>query len=202
MKKKLYIVVFVLVCLFGSSCGNADHAISFSVGEKLEESENDVVSVEVQETGVADIPKLQENAQEICVYVCGAVNSPGVVVLPRGSRCNDALESAGGFTEDAAKEAVNLAKPLTDGEQIYFPTQEEYKAKREMAENTQAQLVNINVAEAALLCTLPGIGESKAKAIIAYREKNGRFVVKEDVMQVPGIKESAYSQICDLITVD
>lgn len=205
MKKKLYIVASVLVCLLGSGCGDTDRAITFSVGESI--AENVITSAHADEKptsegGVSEAQEgLSEADQVLYIYVCGAVNNPGVVVLPQGSRCNDALEAAGGFLETAAREAVNLAELLTDGEQIYFPTQEEYEAEQKAVESEQAGRININEAGQEILCTLPGIGEAKAKAIIAYREENGKFVKTEDIMQVPGIKKSAYNQICDLITV-
>ncbi len=198
MRIKLYIVIGILVCLCSGGCGNADKAISFSVGESLEEKD-------MQAEGVGNAMDTQDGLPEpdgeLCVYVCGAVNNPGVVFLPAGSRCNDALEAAGGFAEDAAMEAVNLAKALADGEKIYFPTREEYEVVKESEESSQSGLININEAGSEMLCTLPGIGAAKAKAIIDYREDNGAFAAIEDIMQVPGIKESAYSQICDLITV-
>ncbi len=205
MRKKWYMVACVLVCLCGSGCSNTDHAITFSVGESLAENEfvSSLAAVQSESGGgVSESQEaLQEAEREICVYVCGAVNNPGVVVLPLGSRCNDALEAVGGFAENAALEAVNLAEYLTDGEKIFFPTRDEYEAAKEAEESSQSGLVNINSAGLESLCTLPGIGEAKAKAIIAYREANGTFTAIEDIMLVPGIKESAYSQIHDLITV-
>lgn len=140
-------------------------------------------------------------AQEICVYVCGAVESPGVVFLPCDSRAVDALEAAGGFTAEASREAVNLAARVADGEKLYFPTGEEYAEQTPEEEAEAAGLVNINTADAARLCTLPGIGEARAADIIAYRESHGGFKACEDIMQVPGIKESVYSKISGKITV-
>lgn len=139
--------------------------------------------------------------QEICVYVCGAVGSPGVVFLPDGSRAADALEAAGGFAPEAAEEAVNLAAKVSDGEKLFFPHREEYEAQAEAAEAAASGLVNINTADAAQLCTLPGIGTSRAADIIAYREANGDFVACEDIMRVPGIKESVYNKLSGKIAV-
>lgn len=139
--------------------------------------------------------------QEICVYVCGAVESPGVVFLPDGSRAADALEAAGGFAPEAAVEAVNLAARVSDGEKLFFPDREEYEAQAGAAEAAASGLVNINTADAAQLCTLPGIGASRAADIIAYREANGDFGVCEDIMRVPGIKESVYNKLSGKIAV-
>lgn len=143
----------------------------------------------------------KETDREICVYVCGAVAAPGVVFLPDGSRAADALEAAGGFAPEAAEEAVNLAARVSDGEKLFFPSREEYEAQAEAAEEAAAGLVNINTADIAQLCTLPGIGESRAADIIAYREAAGGFAACEDIMQVPGIKGSVYSKISSKITV-
>ena len=136
---------------------------------------------------------------EIRVYVCGAVEAPGVVSLPEGSRAEDALLAAGGFAETARRDYVNLAERVSDGQKLYFPTLEEDVSPVE--QETAAGLVNINTADLTVLCTLPGIGESRAKDIIAYREKNGAFVSCEDIMKVPGIKTSVYSKIIDKITI-
>lgn len=142
----------------------------------------------------------EETARTICVYVCGAVMDPGVVEVPEGSRAEEALLAAGGFREDAGREAVNLADWVTDGQMLYFPTAQEAEEKAGET-GGDGDLVNINTADIALLCTLPGIGESRAADIIAYREKNGRFESCEDIMKVPGIKTGAYEKICDKIKV-
>lgn len=144
----------------------------------------------------------EETAQEICVYVCGAVENPGVVFLPDGSRAADALEAAGGFAPGAAQEAVNLAAKVSDGEKLFFPDREEYEAREEQEAAAASGLININTADLAQLCTLPGIGESRAADIIAYRDTHGDFAACEDIMQVPGIKESVYNKISGKITVN
>lgn len=154
----------------------------------------------VQRTDPEQIPR-EETAKEICVYVCGAVKEPGVVFLPDGSRAADALEAAGGFAAEAAEEAVNLAAKVSDGEKLFFPNREEYKAQSEAVEAASSGLVNINTADIMQLCTLPGIGESRAADIIAYREAHGDFTACEDIMQVPGIKESVYNKLSGKIAV-
>lgn len=183
-------MISALLVLFGAGCSDADHAMT--LGEVLEVAESS------EEAQRAEEPA-QEAQTSVCVYVCGAVLRPGVVELSVGSRCNDALEAAGGFAQNAAREAVNLAEPVRDGMQIYFPTIQEQEEQLEAADD--AGLVNINTAGVEGLCTLPGIGEAKAHAIISYREQNGGYEAIEDIMKVPGIKESAYSQIKDLIIV-
>lgn len=156
----------------------------------------------VQEASSGQAGSLQgPETQGICVHVCGAVETPGVVYLPPGSRAADALEAAGGFAADAAEEAVNLAAQVSDGEKIYFPAREEYEVQAEQEKAAASGLVNINTADIDKLCTLPGIGESRAADIIAYRESHGSFAACEDIMQVSGIKDSVYNKIRGRITV-
>lgn len=137
---------------------------------------------------------------EIRVHVCGAVKEPGVVSLPAGSRAEEALLAAGGFAENAWRDYVNLAERVEDGQKLYFPTLEEAGSLVEL-ESADGR-VNINTADVFALCTLPGIGESRAKDIIAYREANGAFKNCEDIMKVPGIKTSVYSKISGMIKVE
>jgi competence protein ComEA len=137
----------------------------------------------------------------IYVYVCGAVLYPGVAELPAGSRANDAVAMAGGFTHEADVSYVNLAAYVADGEKIYIPTKEEAGAIQASEEAESNGLVNINTADSQVLCTLPGIGESRAQDIITYRQEQGAFAAPEDIMLVPGIKEAAFAKIKDYIVV-
>ncbi len=138
---------------------------------------------------------------QIYVYVCGEVVSPGVYTVAPGTRVYEVLEMAGGVTENAAVGAVNLVNILEDGQKLYFPSNEEYEAG--WSEETEGTaLININTASKEELMKLAGIGEAKALAIIAYRQKNGAFTCTEDIMKVSGIKEAAYSLIKDRITVN
>ncbi len=210
MRKNRYLaavcsLLFVMNC---SACNGTEQEVlligqqgaeqkSLSVGQQGTEQE----SVPAGQSGSREISPTEEAGQEICVYVCGAVEAPGVVFLSDGSRAADALAAAGGFAADAAEEAVNLAAKVSDGEKLYFPTCEEYAAQAKQEEAVVAGLVNINTADIAQLCTLPGIGESRAADIIAYRESHGGFAACEDIMQVSGIKESVYNKISSKITV-
>lgn len=146
----------------------------------------------------------------LTVHVCGAVASPGVYQLEDGSRICEAVEAAGGFAEGAARDYLNLALKVADGEKLVVPfldqvedpfgEEGDVRSGQEEEEN-QSGLVNINTADKEKLMTLPGIGEAKAGAVISYREANGEFGAIEDIMNVPGIKEAAFSQIKDLICV-
>ena len=144
---------------------------------------------------------------EIQVYVCGAVASPGGYVLPEGSRVYEAVEMAGGLLESADPKALNQARPLADGEQITVLTVEEVQNGETAEQGAGGSVsggdgkVNINTADEDELMTLSGIGESRAKAIIAYREENGKFESIEDIMKIDGIKEKMFEKIRDSITV-
>ena len=137
---------------------------------------------------------------EICIYVCGCVNSPGVYRLAQDARVYEALEAAGGAAKDADTDGMNLAQPLSDGERIYVPARGEEQAS-DAGTGAGVSLININQASAADLVTLPGIGQAKANAIINYRLQHGGFSAKEELLEVPGIKEGIYDQIEALITV-
>lgn len=148
--------------------------------------------------------------QHIFVDVCGAVCHPGVIELTAGSRVFEAIQAVGGMLPEAAVGYVNQAQLLTDGQQVYIPTKEEaergqlpVKSKDGMAlEGEEADKVNLNTADETALGNLSGIGPSKAKAIIAYREENGDFSSVEELMNVPGIKEGTFTKIKDNIVAE
>ena len=167
-----------------------------------------------------------EEAKTLMVHICGAVSAPGVYELPAGSRIIDAVEAGGGFLPEADEACCNLAEEIVDGCQIYIMTksescadgQTEKKAGIQTSPDSDMQttdrnvrsnsttaldngLVNLNTADVAALMTLPGIGESRAKAIISYREQHGAFAQIEDIMKISGIKQAAFSKIKDKITV-
>lgn len=167
-----------------------------------------------------------EEEKTLVVHICGAVSAPGVYELPAGSRIIDAVEAGGGFLPEADEACCNLAEEIVDGCQIYIMTksescadgQTEKKAGIQTSPDSDMQmtdrnvrsnsttaldngLVNLNTADVAALMTLPGIGESRAKAIISYREQHGAFAKIEDIMKISGIKQAAFSKIKDKITV-
>lgn len=150
-------------------------------------------------------PEGAKEEKTCLVYVCGAVVSPGVYELDDGSRIYEAVELAGGFMEDAAEDVLNLAESVTDGQMIRIPTEEEQEAVgRQGAEADSAAdgKLDLNRADVAALMELPGIGQSKAEAIVGYREEHGPFSQAEDLMKVEGIKEGVFNKIKDRIKVD
>lgn len=137
-----------------------------------------------------------------CVYICGAVVAPGVYEVPEGSRIYQVLDLAGGFTEDAAATEINQAEPVRDGQMLRVPTVEEAAAEEAEAQSAADGRVNINTASAQELMGLPGIGESKAQSIVAYREEHGAFAEPEELMNITGIKAGVYEKIKNSIRVD
>ena len=210
----------------GSNAGDTDKnrgAVS-NAGyiDKNREAEPNTGSTD--QTALSDAPS--EEAPTLVVHICGAVAAPGVYELPAGSRIIDAVKAGGGFLPEADEACCNLAEAIEDGCQIYIMTktescadgQTEKKAgiqtspdgdlqttDRNVRGNStsalESTLVNLNTADVAALMTLPGIGESRAKAIISYREQHGAFAQIEDIMKISGIKEAAFSKIKDKITV-
>ena len=208
-KSKIRILISILAaCALCCACGEKGGTIV--IGGARESGTQEVGTegakaegpeAESDEAGEQEPAKNAEKEASIQVYVCGAVANPGVVELPAGSRAEQALMAAGGFGPDAAREAVNLADWVSDGQMLYFPTEEEAAESKLLEEEVADGLVNINTADIAMLCTLPGIGESRAADIIAYREANGGFESCEDIMKVSGIKSSLYEKIKDKIKV-
>ncbi len=178
----------------------------------------DVGTVEEPLVGESGSVIQKESIECIVVHVCGAVQTPGVYELETESRVMDAVLAAGGFLPEADTEYVNLATVLTDGSKVRIPTKDEVtdmsleqKAAGDdgvtmprTQENTgiaPLQKVNINTADKELLCTLPGIGETRAESILAYRAEHGSFSQIEDIMQVSGIKENSFQKIKEYITI-
>ena len=159
--------------------------------------ESEVLS-EVQSTPVTES---STEPIKIYVHICGEVNNPGVYELAEGSRIFEAVEAAGGFTEGAAQASLNLAQVISDEEQIVILTQDEAAEKARQEREQAAGIVNLNTASKEQLMTLTGIGESRAEDILRYRQESGGFQAIEEIMNVPGIKESAYLKIKDSITV-
>jgi competence protein ComEA len=136
--------------------------------------------------------------QFLYVHVVGEVLSPGMYQLPIGARLVDAVFASGGLTEDADNASVNLARELTDGEQIIvFSISQEGEA----AGTTSSGLVSLNRASDKELEELPGIGPALAARIIAWREANGGFKSVQDLLKVSGIGESLLSGVIDLVTL-
>ena len=159
--------------------------------ESVEETEVVVTTVLAEKT---EVSTTQETV--IFVDIKGAVKNPGVYQMKVGDRVKDAIDAAGGLTEEADSQKVNLAKRLEDQMAIVVPKvgeeAETIPAGATSKEASKEGKVNINTATVEELKTLKGVGEKKAEAIIEYRKKNGSFKTKEDLMKVRGIGKKLF----------
>jgi competence protein ComEA len=194
-------IILCLMCPLGG-CGNSKNDFYM----ELSETENGNVETPVVSETVESVDTVDNDS--IYVYVCGAVQNPGVYELDAGSRLYEAVDLAGGITDEADGTYLNMARLLSDGEQVVVYTVEEAESIKEeeavavvKVEEAKSGLININTADINELTTLSGIGESRAKAIIDYREKNGAFNSIEDIKNVDGIKDGLFSKIKDNITI-
>lgn len=167
-----------------------------------EETETERYSDEAQTQG--------QEPSIICVHVCGQVIRPGVYELEAGGRVFEAIEAAGGMTEEAADNWLNQAERLSDGQQVYVPDKEEAlqmgEARSVPGINSESSQnaddrVNLNTATKEELMTLSGIGEARAESILAYRTERGGFQSIEEIQQVEGIKSGIYNRIKDKIMI-
>ena len=158
-----------------------------------------------------------EDKTKIIVHIAGQIVNPGVISLNEGARIIDAINAAGGTTEEADLSKINLAYILEDAQKIYIPriNEDDYEIYSEngettivtsassMEENktTEGLKININTANETELQKIPGIGQSIAARIIAYRKENGKFNTIEDIKKVSGIGTSKYNNIKNYICV-
>ena len=203
INKKIVVMVLIIVLIaivYYIYITNNDSE-SFSIEDKfLNKIENET--------------KEEKNEEKrIKVHVDGCVVKPGIVEIEEGARISDAIEKAGGLTDEANISKINLAYILEDGIKIHIPSHTETEEEKNMEENyltgeNESQTtskktsgkININTASQAELQTLPGIGDSTAQKIINYRGENGKFSSIEDIKNVKGIGQSKYETIKDLIT--
>jgi competence protein ComEA len=157
-----------------------------------------------RETG----PAASRSAPErdlIPIHLVGAICQPGIYQVERGSYLYQLVEQAGGLTADAASDRINLALRLDSNQQIHLPTRTEIAANPGIANlvsEPASTLLDLNQADLDQLDALPGIGPSTATAILEFRKKNGSFRSVEDLLQIPGIKESRFIAIKDLVVVN
>lgn len=130
------------------------------------------------------------------VHVLGEVVDPGLYELSEGDRVVDAVAAAGGFTEAAEQGGVNLARPLTDGEQLVVPAVGQAPAPGVVSDGR----VNLNTADQATIETLPRVGPALAARIIAWRDANGGFASVDDLLNVTGIGQKTFDGLRDLVT--
>ena len=192
MKKNIILILLLMfmgVCPAG--CGSAQVYISEQL-ERAVEDEGQNVSVDAVGT--------ESCVNAAYVHISGAVVRPGVYSLPEGSRLFDAVELAGGFAPDADEEYLNLAAVIEDGSRYHVPAMQETQEGGMNVQQGGDERVDINHAGLEELMSLTGIGEGKARAIIAYRQEHGSFASAEDIKKVSGIGEGTYNKFKDDIT--
>ncbi len=142
-------------------------------------------------------------AAPLKVHVAGAVQNPGVVTIAAGTIVEQAIEAAGGATQDADLSRLNLAQQLSDGQQVYVPALVNASVSEPAPQSDigNTARININTANEVQLEQLPGIGPSLATNIVEYREQHGWFQETEELLQVSGIGPAKLDQIADLITL-
>lgn len=196
IKQKIWVILFVFCVAILGGCRKQEEEMMVLEEVNLEEDFEETESSEIE-----------EEIETIFIHVCGQVVNPGVYEVDESSRVYEVIHMAGGMTESAAKDYVNQAEPLTDGQKIYIPSNEEVE-QREVQQNYSSSYVgegekkvNINIADKDELMSLTGIGEKRAEAILVYRQEKGTFENAEELMQVEGISQGIYDKIKDQITV-
>lgn len=185
--------------------------LMISIVKKFDSKEKETLdSIGIKSSNV----DIEEDVEEkIVIHVTGEVKKEGIIKIDEGGRISDAIEKAGGLTEEADLDRINLAYQLEDGQKIYIPNKKDKNIDNYVTDGTDeivlqgddfesnTSYININKATSEELQTLNGIGESLAKSIIQYREENGKFKNKEDLKNVAGIGENKYKKIEDYIKV-
>ena len=143
----------------------------------------------------------------ITVDVKGAVKAPGIYDLPVGSRVNDAVQKAGGLTEQADSKGLNLAQKVSDEALVYVPSKGEEVASQQAgsgapSSTSKDKKVNLNKASLEELKQVKGLGGKRAQDIIDHRESNGKFKSVDELKKVSGIGAKTIEKLKDYVTVD
>ena len=214
VKKLIFITVLLTGCIITSLISTNDKAKALPGGSSLQSAQSAVTSKAAQ-------------AKTVRVQVSGAVLEPGIYDVPASCRVEEAIAAAGGLTENADSERVNLVRKVRDGMQIRVPVQKaarpsrtqrkKAQVKSDLGEsalgksgstkagaeknNSAVQSVRINSASASELQQLPGIGPALAQRIVETRN-NGRFTSADDLLRVPGIGKAKLAKLRDYVEVD
>ena len=169
-------------------------------------------NLQTEVTTVSKDEKEDKNQKEevveqdlITVDVKGAVKSPGIYDLPVGSRINDAVQKAGGLTDNADSKSINLAQRISDEALVYVPTKEEATSQEahSNASNTKEnKKVNLNKASLEELKQVKGLGAKRAQDIIDHRESNGKFKSVDELKKVSGIGAKTIEKLKEYVRVD
>lgn len=196
--------VAALVAVLGVLCGLSWWMVQPPTTPPVGYPSLQPLTVEVADTSMPSAstsePSPTPTPTAIAIHVVGAVNAPGVVTVPPGSRAESAIAAAGGFAETADQRSINLAQLVTDGQQLVVGAQGEDLSSLASSSSggvgdgglrssttTGDGIVHINTASVAELEALPGIGPKTAEAIVAYRDEHGPFTSVDHLEAVPGI---------------
>ncbi len=200
LSPKQWIIAIILASLIAFGAGNLV-GIKTAARKNSAKTQNDLQIRTSAQNNNAE----SEKPKDITVYITGEVNKPDVYKLPEGSIVKDVITKAGGTTKNADLVAINLAKKITDGEEIIVPKKGVRSGASvdsgSSASASKSNKININTAGIATLEKLPGIGEVKANAIIRYRKEHNGFKTIHEITRVSGIGEKTFEKIKDLITV-
>lgn len=193
------LLLIFLICMYVS--GGIDELNNNSIDDIFVEEE----SSEVNTKSSNEKQELLNEENKIVVEIKGEVKNPNIYYLEEDSIIDDLIVAAGGLRENANTSQINRAEQLQNHQSIYIPSNEEIQNSAEEVINevnnrNDSNLININSASVSELDALPGVGPSKAQAIVTYREENGPFKSIEEIKNVSGIGESSFEKIKDLIT--
>ena len=170
--------------------------------------QSEVTAVSKDSTDEKDDKNQKEEVMDqdlITVDVKGAVKTPGIYDLPVGSRINDAVQKAGGLTDNADSKSINLAQRISDEALVYVPTKEEATSQEmpsSASNNKENKKVNLNKASVEELKQVKGLGAKRAQDIIDHRESNGKFKSVDDLKKVSGIGAKTIEKLKEYVTVD
>lgn len=170
--------------------------------------QSEVIAVPKDSTDEKEDGNQKEEVVEqdlITVDVKGAVKTPGIYDLPVGSRINDAVQKAGGLTDNADSKSINLAQKISDEALVYVPTKEEVANQESYSNatgNKESKKVNLNKASLEELKQVKGLGAKRAQDIIDHRESNGKFKSVDELKKVSGIGAKTIEKLKEYVTVD
>jgi competence protein ComEA len=197
--RKYWYIILIIIATLGYLAFSARAA---SVSEEEQRAwEESTSTIEEEKTNVETVNEILS----FIVDIKGEVMKPGVYEVESTNRVIDLIDMAGGFTELADQNVINLAQKITDEMVIYIPKQGESTSaipQNLQDSNQEEGLVDINNALKEELDSLPGIGPQKAQAIITYREENGLFKSIDDLIKVPGIGEKTLDSLREYITIN
>ncbi len=224
-KHKCLLTVFFMLIFILAGCGKQSYLETKSQSEKSQQSDSNQGNRATGSSNTAVLSdkksnkntnskktKTKKTSDDTPWVVCitGAVNQPGVFHVKEDTRVYEVIALAGGFRSDADQDSLNQAAAVSDGEMIRILTVEEAKLSDSPEASSQSQTqdgkstggkVSLNRASKEELMTLPGIGESKADAIIKYREENGSFRSIDDLKKISGIKDGVISKFKDKVVI-